>query len=201
MWFVSKTILQNIWFLPIASALEFCKADLLELQGGVETNEDGYLADKLGIDFVVLQFFGVEGERWNVKNTFKSSQSWTKYLWMWSKSNKYLWFGSKLKKILSSMVEVDFALLHPWCWRWYICWSRIIAESSSQQIFFTSTQGSDILYHILGKKEKNFSHNIGVECMEDTWQGFEMFWEHINLKIEIFFMLLVLSSREVECNV
>ena len=41
----------------------------------METNEDGYLADKLGIDFVVLQFFGVEGERWNVKNTFKSSQS------------------------------------------------------------------------------------------------------------------------------
>ena len=26
----------------------------------METNEDGYLADEMGIDFAILQFFGVE---------------------------------------------------------------------------------------------------------------------------------------------
>ena len=51
-------------FLPIAFAFalfQFCKSDVLGLQGGVETNEDGYIADETGIDFAILQFFGVEG--------------------------------------------------------------------------------------------------------------------------------------------
>ena len=55
-----KTIPQNISFLPIASVFQFCKS-VLELPGGVETNEDGYIADETGIDFAILQFFGVEG--------------------------------------------------------------------------------------------------------------------------------------------
>ena len=55
-------------FVPIASAFQFCKADVLELQGGVETNEDGYLADETEIDFAILQFFGVErdGEMYDI---------------------------------------------------------------------------------------------------------------------------------------
>ena len=70
-------------------------------------------------------------------------------------------------------------------------------EAGSPKAQFGKTQFFwDTLYHILGKKEKNFSHNIGVECMEDTWQGSEMFWEHINLK-EFFWRIWLCLQKKL----
>ena len=58
------TILQNIRF--STNCFCFCTISILQIwcirtAGGVETNEDGYIADETGIDFAILQFFGVEG--------------------------------------------------------------------------------------------------------------------------------------------
>ena len=58
--------------------------------------------------------------------------------------------GEKYLKICSKLI-LHFCIFL-WCGRWYICLSRIIAESSSQQIFFTSIHSSDNLYRVSQKK-------------------------------------------------
>ena len=80
----------------------------------METNEDGYIADETGIDFAILQFFGVEGDvKWEIyaiwyivyewsihkkveQNIFQCGQNWTNIYGLDQSWKKYFQIWLKL---------------------------------------------------------------------------------------------------------